>query len=130
MILVLILFRPNGVTFEVPPHDVLIPTPAIGTVVTFCYESYARRDVPLNPIITRVRSDIVWNDMICGSVHERSAVTSKFLSLSSPLLPPPAYRVYTNYFTFSSAIWLLDHDEHATVLRELCQKQKLGAFGR
>jgi hypothetical protein len=34
---------------------VLIPTPSVGDVVTFSYESQARRDVPVNPRIYRVR---------------------------------------------------------------------------
>eukprot|EP00026_Physarum_polycephalum_P001458 Phypoly_transcript_01460.p1 GENE.Phypoly_transcript_01460~~Phypoly_transcript_01460.p1 ORF type:complete len:826 (+),score=126.37 Phypoly_transcript_01460:385-2862(+) len=68
---------PNGITFEVPARDVLIPTPPIGSVVTFCYESYSRKDVPLNPIITRIRADISWEEVLRGSLPERKLKQSQ-----------------------------------------------------
>ena len=57
--------------FEVTANSILIPTPAVGAVVTFCFESYSRRDIPLNPIITRVRSDILWDELIRGTNLEQ-----------------------------------------------------------
>jgi hypothetical protein len=71
-LLILFYKRPNGVMFEVPASDVLIPTPSIGSVVTFCYESYSRKEVPLNPIITRIRADISWEEVMRGSVREKT----------------------------------------------------------
>ena len=43
---------------SVPAQSVHIPTPAIGDVVSFSYDHYSRRrDLPVNPVIYRVRHD-------------------------------------------------------------------------
>lgn len=57
------LNRPDGKVFTVPPQDVRIPKPSIGDVVTFSFDSYARRDLPVNPKIYRIRTDISWDDV-------------------------------------------------------------------
>ena len=46
-----------------PPHKVLISTPRKGDIVTFSFDSFARRDVPVNPTICKVRTDVVWRDL-------------------------------------------------------------------
>eukprot|EP00026_Physarum_polycephalum_P001724 Phypoly_transcript_01726.p1 GENE.Phypoly_transcript_01726~~Phypoly_transcript_01726.p1 ORF type:complete len:978 (+),score=124.21 Phypoly_transcript_01726:128-3061(+) len=58
---------PNGVTFSVPPESVQVPTPSVGEVVTFTYEIHSRRDVPVNPKISRVRTDLAWDDVVMNS---------------------------------------------------------------
>ena len=37
---------------------------ATGDVVTFEYENFSRRDVPVNPRVTRVRKDLTWEYII------------------------------------------------------------------
>jgi hypothetical protein len=82
----LFIFRPNGTTFVVPAHDVLIPPPAIGDVVTFSYESHARRDLPVNPKIFRIRTDVTWEEVVYNSSLERQYLNGNPF-LSCPLPP-------------------------------------------
>jgi hypothetical protein len=49
---------------EVPLKDVKIPTLSVGDVVTFSYEINSRVDIPLNPKIYRIRSDVGWDDLV------------------------------------------------------------------
>ena len=66
--------RPNGITVTVPTEDVLIPKPTIGDIVTFSFDANARRDVPTNPKIFRVRSDVVWDDLVRNSRMDKQRV--------------------------------------------------------
>lgn len=56
-------FRADGSSLTVPPENVHIPLPPIGTVVSFSFETHARRDKPVCPKIFRVRTDLVWDDL-------------------------------------------------------------------
>jgi len=47
----------------VPHENVAIPTPSVGDIVSFSFESRARTEIPLNPKIYRVRMDLSWNDL-------------------------------------------------------------------
>lgn len=68
--------RPNGTTIMIPMSDVHVSsTVAVGDVVSFSFENYARRDVPVNPKIYRIRSDLSWLDVVHSAVKE-----SKFIS--------------------------------------------------
>lgn len=78
--ILIILWRPNGKTFIVPPQDVLIPTPTKGEIVTFSYESYARRDLPVNPRIFRIRTDVSWDDVIRNLSNEKKFLNGTFSS--------------------------------------------------
>jgi hypothetical protein len=60
--------------FTVPHSEVYIPTPKIGQVVTFSYETMARRDVPTNPKIYRVRDDVDWNDLVHNFYKEKKVL--------------------------------------------------------
>jgi hypothetical protein len=55
--------RPNGMSFTVPEQNVQVPNLKIGDVVTFSYESYSRKHVPVNPVIHRVRTDLSWHNL-------------------------------------------------------------------
>jgi hypothetical protein len=44
-------------------------------VVTFSYESNARRDVPISPKIYRIRTDLSWREVV-----ENAAAEKKFLN--------------------------------------------------
>ena len=52
-----------------------IPTPSIGEIVSFSFENHARRDLPVNPSIYRVRADLSWEDVL-----ESFAKEKKFLN--------------------------------------------------
>eukprot|EP00026_Physarum_polycephalum_P000948 Phypoly_transcript_00949.p1 GENE.Phypoly_transcript_00949~~Phypoly_transcript_00949.p1 ORF type:complete len:1118 (+),score=84.56 Phypoly_transcript_00949:49-3402(+) len=69
---------PSGKTFTVPPSHVQVPSLAIGDVVSFSYESGARRELPVNPQIYRVRTDIEWEDVVESAANEQ-----RFLNDSS-----------------------------------------------
>lgn len=47
--------------------ELLIP----GDIVTFSYDNYSRKEVPVNPKIIRIRSDMSWQDVIKNDASER-----------------------------------------------------------
>lgn len=49
------------------PANVMIPTPRVGDVVSFTYETQARKEAPVAPAITRVRTDVAWEDLTSGA---------------------------------------------------------------
>jgi hypothetical protein len=65
------LSRPTGEIFSVPRHNVRIdPQPSKGDIVTFSYAINARRELPINPEITRIRTNITWTDIIASNGTE------------------------------------------------------------
>eukprot|EP00026_Physarum_polycephalum_P002429 Phypoly_transcript_02435.p1 GENE.Phypoly_transcript_02435~~Phypoly_transcript_02435.p1 ORF type:complete len:884 (+),score=75.70 Phypoly_transcript_02435:120-2771(+) len=68
----------NGVMFTVPQENVFIELPSPGDIVTFSYEAFARRDVPVNPTIFRIRTDLAWDDLV-----ERATRSKKYLNETS-----------------------------------------------
>lgn len=56
--------RSDGKRCDVPAHNVHVKNIKAGDVVSFSYENSARREVPLNPKIFRVRCDLDWNDVL------------------------------------------------------------------
>eukprot|EP00026_Physarum_polycephalum_P001298 Phypoly_transcript_01299.p1 GENE.Phypoly_transcript_01299~~Phypoly_transcript_01299.p1 ORF type:complete len:1145 (+),score=200.33 Phypoly_transcript_01299:2-3436(+) len=56
------LAMPNGLTFSAPlPGNVEL---TIGDVVTISYDINSRREVPTNPKILRIRTDLSWEDVV------------------------------------------------------------------
>lgn len=49
----------------------MIPTPETGEIVTFSYEKSFQKDIPSNPKIFRVRSDISWEDVVYNARKEK-----------------------------------------------------------
>lgn len=58
-----IYFRPDGPTFKVGKESSNV-TPREGDIVTFSFESYSRREIPVNPFVSRIRKDISWRDVL------------------------------------------------------------------
>ena len=56
--------RPNGITFLVTKEKVEVSNISVGDIVTFSYENNAKRDVPANPRIFRIRTDLLWKDVV------------------------------------------------------------------
>jgi hypothetical protein len=65
--------RPDGSVVPVPGANIHIPTPQIGDIVSFYYDSHPR-DVPLHPQVYRARPDISWNEVVQSSVSEEKFV--------------------------------------------------------
>eukprot|EP00026_Physarum_polycephalum_P004271 Phypoly_transcript_04288.p1 GENE.Phypoly_transcript_04288~~Phypoly_transcript_04288.p1 ORF type:complete len:615 (+),score=69.63 Phypoly_transcript_04288:198-1847(+) len=61
---------PDGVTFTVPSESVHVSGIKMGEIVSFSYETHSRREVPINPLIYRVRTDLVWEDVVLNSFRE------------------------------------------------------------
>ena len=57
----LTLCRPDRVSFKVPMQKIY---PKKGDVVTFTYDNYTTKSVPLNPRISRIRTDMTWEEAI------------------------------------------------------------------
>eukprot|EP00026_Physarum_polycephalum_P000178 Phypoly_transcript_00178.p1 GENE.Phypoly_transcript_00178~~Phypoly_transcript_00178.p1 ORF type:complete len:1068 (-),score=137.60 Phypoly_transcript_00178:3031-5769(-) len=55
---------PNGVTFHVPNENVQVSNVSVGDIVTFSYENQAKKDIPTNPKIYRIRNDVSWKDVV------------------------------------------------------------------
>ena len=68
-------------TFTVPLDRVHVPTTTLtlGCVVTYSYESNARRAVPVNPIVERVRPDLQW-DRVVDSFYKDTGLNRGMLS--------------------------------------------------
>jgi hypothetical protein len=51
----------------------------VGDIVTFSYEDVALREVPINPQILCVRTDISWEDVVANQVKDNSLNGMKFI---------------------------------------------------
>lgn len=61
----LILGRPNDVTFQVAAEDITAIEPLrVGDIVSFSYNNLSPNQVPVGPNVFRVRRDLSWNDAI------------------------------------------------------------------
>jgi hypothetical protein len=48
------------------------PLPSKGDIVTISYEVNARRTLPVNPEIRRVRTDVIWEDVLASHRNEEN----------------------------------------------------------
>lgn len=67
----IVLFRPDGTNFDVPPQKVE-GTVERGVVVTFTYDRFSRRSIPLRPRIVRTRPDLSWEDVLSDATKDVS----------------------------------------------------------
>jgi hypothetical protein len=65
IIINLILFRPDGVTFALPSS---VPLKR-GDIVTFTYDNFSRYAIPIKPRVVRVRKDLAWEEVVAA--HEQ-----------------------------------------------------------
>jgi hypothetical protein len=96
-----ILFRANGGLFVVPMthiDPVLVPEIREGLVVSFEFENYSRSEAPVNPKITRIRSDVKWEEVVYESGGDRLGL-SPFARPSSPFLA--FSRLFSPFLAFS-----------------------------
>lgn len=70
-------YSPSGVVFSVPPESVQVRKLDVGDVVTFSYESNARRDVPIGPKIYRIRTDLSWREVVANTAAEKKFLNGK-----------------------------------------------------
>eukprot|EP00026_Physarum_polycephalum_P001704 Phypoly_transcript_01706.p1 GENE.Phypoly_transcript_01706~~Phypoly_transcript_01706.p1 ORF type:complete len:1010 (+),score=136.82 Phypoly_transcript_01706:80-3109(+) len=74
---------PSGGTFIVPPQNVKAkPLPKKGDVVTFSYDDFSRKALPVNPTIYQIRQDLAWDDVVENYLRDPQ---SQFLNKSSQL---------------------------------------------
>jgi hypothetical protein len=76
--LIKFIFRPDGSLVIIPPENVLIPLPPIGTIVSFSFETLARRDTPVSPKIFRVRTDLNWDNVISNFRQESISLNGTY----------------------------------------------------
>eukprot|EP00026_Physarum_polycephalum_P001573 Phypoly_transcript_01575.p1 GENE.Phypoly_transcript_01575~~Phypoly_transcript_01575.p1 ORF type:complete len:894 (+),score=113.77 Phypoly_transcript_01575:551-3232(+) len=89
------VYMPDGRYISVPQQNVEIPFPEIGSVVTIAYERNSRRDTIVNPKITRLRSDLQWEDVLQSSEKEKKV--EGFRTKSRKLLSKPASGPFQSY---------------------------------
>jgi hypothetical protein len=63
--------------------DVFTPALRVGDVVSFSYERNPKTDMPYNPKIVRIRTDLVWEDVIQSSHND------KRLGITNSISPLP-----------------------------------------
>jgi len=62
---------PDGMTFTGSSENAKLGTePKVGNVVTFTYENFSRRALPVNPQILRIREDVSWEEVLFNHVHD------------------------------------------------------------
>ena len=54
-----------------PVEDVNSSVPSVGDIVTFSFDNQRRKDLPLGPKIERIRTDLMWDDVV-SSFHQES----------------------------------------------------------
>eukprot|EP00026_Physarum_polycephalum_P002043 Phypoly_transcript_02047.p1 GENE.Phypoly_transcript_02047~~Phypoly_transcript_02047.p1 ORF type:complete len:791 (+),score=118.55 Phypoly_transcript_02047:121-2493(+) len=75
----------DGTTIVIQPGEIV---PAKGDIVTITYDNYGRHAVPLNPVIERIRKDVVWKDVVRDTVMQK-----RFLNQAKAEVPLTARRV-------------------------------------
>eukprot|EP00026_Physarum_polycephalum_P001040 Phypoly_transcript_01041.p1 GENE.Phypoly_transcript_01041~~Phypoly_transcript_01041.p1 ORF type:complete len:1163 (+),score=140.56 Phypoly_transcript_01041:229-3717(+) len=84
---------PDGLTFKVASENVKVnPKPIKGDIVTFSYQNFAKFRVPHKPTITRIRSDLEWDDVLRN--HEQEKPKSQDLNNTSQQVIDYAPRTY------------------------------------
>lgn len=84
-------FRPNGRKFTVTEQNVGINESEdaddmqVGDVVTFSYSANARREVPVDPTITRVRHDLRWEHVLAEDYKQSHLHQSRSDSIGAEL---------------------------------------------
>lgn len=75
---------PNGDEFEAEASSDL--DIAEGDVVTFESDTYSRRELPADPVITRIRRDISWENVIAdylADIPQQNVLNSNILNILS-----------------------------------------------
>jgi len=63
---------PHGQTFNVTAPSILLPSPPpVGAIVSFSFDNAARRDVPVNPKVYRVRRDVAWEEVVQNALRDK-----------------------------------------------------------
>eukprot|EP00026_Physarum_polycephalum_P004745 Phypoly_transcript_04768.p1 GENE.Phypoly_transcript_04768~~Phypoly_transcript_04768.p1 ORF type:complete len:663 (+),score=63.83 Phypoly_transcript_04768:34-2022(+) len=62
---------PNNVEFAVPFESVLTSALSKGDVVTFSCDNNLRLAAPINPKIFRIRTDLLWEDVVHSFQHDK-----------------------------------------------------------
>ena len=53
-----------------PNEDILLPSIRVGDVVSFSYERNPKTELPYNPKIVRIRTDLAWEDVVQNSLKD------------------------------------------------------------
>lgn len=65
-------FSPDGVVFEVSSENLVDVSLNRGDIVSFSYERYSRRAAPVDPIVYRVRADLIWENVVQDHIRYAS----------------------------------------------------------
>lgn len=62
---------PSGTKLMLSPQQIVSSLmPAQGDVVTIEYEHFSKTDVPVDPLLSRIRYDLEWRDVLNDFVNE------------------------------------------------------------
>eukprot|EP00026_Physarum_polycephalum_P002023 Phypoly_transcript_02027.p1 GENE.Phypoly_transcript_02027~~Phypoly_transcript_02027.p1 ORF type:complete len:816 (+),score=61.48 Phypoly_transcript_02027:208-2655(+) len=103
----------NGRELTVTSYNVHIPTPAIGDIVSFSHDSFSRGDLPLNPVIYRVRSDLLWE-------NDNTSVSS----MADDYWTPRNMRLFMENFTKNKAMGPLRPDTSSLISEKEIRQSK------
>ena len=78
--------RPDGSLFQAPcqhTHDTLAAMPKKGDIVTFTFESFSNRSLPVNPEISRIRADLTWREVLRHHASSTSANSQRLNGMNA-----------------------------------------------
>jgi hypothetical protein len=88
-------------TFHVPPHSYPSHIPLKrGDIVTFTFDFYSGKAVPVNPVITRKRSDMMWDDVIREHLKQGGAQPQTLNGKFFPFFSPPSFLFLNVFYSF------------------------------
>ncbi len=91
----LLSIRPDGPTFSVTKSNVKLKIlPEKGDIVSFSYDNYSRRSLPINPKVYRLRHDMTWDYLVKS--HLDSIAEPQKLNCMTPTYPLFSY--FSNSF--------------------------------
>eukprot|EP00026_Physarum_polycephalum_P001919 Phypoly_transcript_01922.p1 GENE.Phypoly_transcript_01922~~Phypoly_transcript_01922.p1 ORF type:complete len:959 (+),score=104.66 Phypoly_transcript_01922:166-3042(+) len=83
------LQMPDGSEFQAPyQHSSHESLPKKGDVVTFTFENFSNRSLPINPEISRVREDLTWRDVLRLHANSTSANSQRLSERSKKVVKP------------------------------------------
>eukprot|EP00026_Physarum_polycephalum_P001524 Phypoly_transcript_01526.p1 GENE.Phypoly_transcript_01526~~Phypoly_transcript_01526.p1 ORF type:complete len:780 (-),score=98.01 Phypoly_transcript_01526:986-3034(-) len=106
-----LLKLPDGQIITVPAKNVEVPIPLTGgDVVTFSFEVNARRDLPVNPKIYRIRTDVSWPEIVQNYKRDQQFLSdsSQVAGFKSQPLGHWTKKTMRNFMEKFAKLWKMD----------------------
>ncbi len=67
----IVLNRPQGDVFQIPKHHSPFPIHK-GDIITIAYNSFKRRQIPVDLVIVCKRNDLLWEDIVINNTKKQA----------------------------------------------------------